>query len=339
MSLFYSESEVWEQITSISANCVLKKAAVSYVTSDSILKFSADELLVLDASVESVERGSTSASVIKRAMTRGARVVSVPDLHAKVMVFDSTAVVGSANISVRSVSTLREAVSVSSDVSYVEKASRWIEKLAIDGEEIDAAHLERLLEIEAERQPIQRSLDELAETHVVFFKQVLPGDLEKYNTRASTSGTGGGARDLRISQANLFRPLLSQMIAEPSTDGRFTQATVLSKLGGNEVETPIELWRPTEARPNELRISRIHSIPGWEVDEDEFARNSEVNMAMFYVLEMDVHGTVTAKVLTQRQLTQEHVGIAQLITKLQERDGDRFAITGAANVINGSFIG
>jgi len=339
MSFFYSDNEVWEQITSFSANCVRKKAAVSYVTNDSILKFSTDDLLVLDASIESVRRGSTSASVIKRAMMSGAQVVLVPDLHAKVMLFDATAIVGSANISVRSVNMSREAVAVLSDVSFVEKAGHWIEKLARDGEEIDAPHLDRLLEIEAEREPIQRSFDDLAETHIVFFKQVMPGDLEKYKTRASTSGTGGGARDLRISQADLYRPLLSLMLSERSGDERFTHASVLSKSDGNEVETQVELWRPTDARPNELRIPRIYSIPGWEIDDDEYARNIANNMSMFYVLEMDVHGTVTAKVLTQRQLTQEHDGIATLIDALRQRDGERFAITGAANVIDATFIG
>lgn len=339
MSNFYSDSEVWEQITSISATCVQKRAAVSYVTSDSILKFSSNDLLVLDASIESVKRGSTSASVIKRAISRGANVVSMPELHAKVMIFDATAVVGSANISIRSAKTLREAISVLSDVAFVEKANRWIETLAQEGQQIDEPHLNRLLEIEAEREPIQRSLDELAETHIVFFKQVLPGDLEKYKTSASTSGTGGGARDLRIAQANLFRPLLSLMLSEPSGDDRFTHATVLSKLNGNEVGTRVELWRPTDARPNELRIPRIYSIPGWEVNDEEYARNSGNNMEMFYVLEMDVHGTVTAKVLTERQLTQEHTGIAGLIAELRARDGDRFAITGAADVVNENFIG
>jgi len=106
-----------------------------------------------------VRQGSTSASVIKRSLTRGAQVVSVPQLHAKVMIFDSTAVVGSANISVRSVNTLREAISVLSDVGFVEKANRWIDTLARDGEQIDEAHLNRLLEIESEREPIQRSFD------------------------------------------------------------------------------------------------------------------------------------------------------------------------------------
>jgi len=106
-----------------------------------------------------VRQGSTSASVIKRSLTRGAQVVSVPQLYAKVMIFDSTAVVGSANISVRSVNTLREAISVLSDVGFVEKANRWIDTLARDGEQIDEAHLNRLLEIESEREPIQRSFD------------------------------------------------------------------------------------------------------------------------------------------------------------------------------------
>lgn len=339
MSHFYSDSEVWEQITSISATCVQKRAAVSYVTSDSILKFSSNDLLVLDASIESVKRGSTSASVIKRAISRGANVVSMPELHAKVMIFDATAVVGSANISVRSAKTLREAISVLSDVVFVEKANRWIEALAQEGQQIDEPLLNRLLEIEAEREPIQRSLDELAETHIVFFKEVLQGDVEKYNIRSSTAGTGGGARDLRVSPADVFRPLLSQMISERTDDERFTRGPVLSQSNGILHIIDIELWRPTDSRPNELRIGRIHAVPGWDVSDADFAANQANNVSMFYVLEMDVHGTVTEKVLTELQLTQEHGGIARLIAELRARDGGRFAITGAADVVNENFVG
>lgn len=339
MSHFFSDAQVWDQIASISSNCVRKKAAVSYVSSDSILKFASNDLLVLDASIETVRQGGTSASVIKRAMSRGAEVVSVAALHGKVMLFDETAIVGSANISVRSTKLLREAVSLHTDTSFLQAANRWIDTLVREGELIDESQLNRLLEIEAERAPIQRSLIELAETHIVFFKQVLPGDIEKYKTSSSTAGSGGGARDLRVSQVELFRPLLSQMISEPSGDQRFTQATVHSRSRGNDVETLVELWRPTAARPNEMRISRIYSIPGWAVDEAEYEQNNTHGIAMFYVLEMDVHGTLTAKVLTERKLTQEHEGIAELIANLRERDGERFAITGAADVINRTFIG
>ena len=286
-----------------------------------------------------MRQGSTSASVIKRSLTRGAQVVSVPQLHAKVMIFDSTAVVGSANISVRSVNTLREAISVLSDVGFVEKANRWIDTLARDGEQIDEAHLNRLLEIESEREPIQRSFDKLAETHIVFFKEVLQGDVEKYKTRSSTAGTSGGARDLRVSPADTFQPLLSQMISERTGDDRSTRGPVLSQLNGALNITDVELWCPTDARPNELRIGRIHSLPGWEVSEDEFSRNQVNGVSMFYVLEMDVHGTVTAKVLTERQLTEQHAAIANLVATLREGRTGRSAIVGAADVIREMFIG
>lgn len=60
---------------------------------------------------------------------------------------------------------------------------------------------------------------------------------------------------------------------------------------------------------------------------------------MFYVLEMDVHGTVTAKVLTERQLTEQHAAIANLVATLREGRTGRSAIVGAADVIREMFIG
>src|SRR3989337_4427162 len=102
MNGFSTAGNVWTTILELSSSCDMKKAAVSYVSSDAILKFGQGDTLVVDASDDAIQAGQTSGSVLQRALTRGARVVSIPRLHAKVMVFGATAVVGSANISVRS---------------------------------------------------------------------------------------------------------------------------------------------------------------------------------------------------------------------------------------------
>jgi len=333
MNTFEAGESVWAAIGSLSENSSRKKAAVSYVTSDAILKFATDDLLVLDASDEAVRAGSTSAHVIQRALYRGASVVSIDNLHAKVMLFDSTTVVGSANISVRSAKTLMEAVVVSTDQAITDSASEWINGLAESGEQIDDSILQRLLEIENERPPIKRTYRDLAETHIVFFKQVMPGDIEKYLTRSSTSGTGGGARDLRVSQFSVFGPLLSQMLSERSGDARFTQGRVLSQIDGDTQITEVQLWRPTAARANELRLSRFYEVPGWEVSEETYGNSQRDGIVLFYVLEMDVHGTVTAKVLSDSQLTQRNATIRSHVNNLRTQAREGVAIVGAVDVI------
>jgi hypothetical protein len=333
LTSFESADRVWERIESLSLNCSQKKAAVSYVTSDSILKFSNLDILVLDASDDAISQGQTSARVIQRAMNRGAFIYSIADLHSKVMLFDQTLVVGSANISVRSSRTLVEAALVSSDQSAVEHASTWIDELAAAGQAIDQDILTRLIAIEDERPPIKRTYHDLADTHIVFFKQVMAGDIEKYMTRSSTSGTGGGARDLRVSPASLFRPLLAQMLSERRGDPRFTHGRVLSRVGRNILTTDVELWRPTAARRNELRISRFYEVPGWELAEDQFREYQNRGEMLFYVLEMDIHGTVTAKVLSCSHLTRRNPTIRAHVGDLQQRVNARTSIIGAVDVI------
>lgn len=333
LTSFEAADQVWDRIESLSLACNRRKAAVSYVTSDSILKFSQADILVLDGSDDAVMQGHTSARVIQRAMNRGAVIYSIADLHAKVMLFDSTLVVGSANISVRSSRTLIEAVLLSSDQSAVERASAWIDELTAAGQLIDEVLLTRLIAIENERPPIRRTYRDLAETHIVFFKQVMPGDIEKYLTRSSTSGTGGGARDLRVSSASLFRPLLSQMISERGDDPRFTHGRVLSRLGENVSATDVELWRPTETRPNEVRISRFYEVPGWELTEDQFRESQNRGQMLFYVLEMDVHGTVTAKVLSDVQLSGSNSTIRDHVGNLRQRASARASIVGVVDVV------
>ena len=200
------------------------------------------------------------------------------------------------------------------------------------GQEINDEILQHLLLLESQRPPIRRAFHALAESHIVFFKQVMTGDIKKYNTRSSTSGTGGGARDLRVSPVRFFHPLLSQMLSEHGDDPRITHGNVLSHVGRKKFTTTVELWPPTRKRPNEVRISRFYDIPGWAVEEEAFKLAQKQGQMLFYVLEMDIHGTVTAKVLSNQQLSQNSPIIGQHIERLASRAGPRRSIIGAVDV-------
>lgn len=76
---------------------------------DRLVPLSAGSRLVVDASEQAVGSGQTYPPGLLRLMRRGARVFSLPNLHAKVFVAGSMAYVGSTNASSRSNSQLLEA--------------------------------------------------------------------------------------------------------------------------------------------------------------------------------------------------------------------------------------
>jgi hypothetical protein len=229
---FLSHAEVWKTITELTTRCVTRAAAVAYVTSDVVVKFGQGDLLVTDASDAAVLAGQTSGRLIERAFLRGARIVSFDRLHAKVFLFDTTLLIGSANISVRSRSELLEAAVVTECQEPVTQATEFINRIAAEGTLIDRDRIDMLIKLEANRPQSSAVRRRLGEPHVIFFKEILPGDLKKYQRASAATGTGGGARDLRVSPQNLFEPLLQQMISEPSSAAGVTHGRILSRRRG-----------------------------------------------------------------------------------------------------------
>jgi hypothetical protein len=169
----------------------------------------------------------------------------------------------------------------------------------------------------------------------VFFKEVMLGDLQKYRTRSSSAGTGGGARDLRVSPVSVFRGVLSQILSEPTDNIGVTYGKVLSRVAGRDVqETIVELWRPTPSRRSELRISRFYDVPGWDVKMQRLERSQSAGEMLFYVLDMDVHGTITAKVMTDAALAASNPTIGDFIGRLVSSHERRRSIIGAIDLLN-----
>lgn len=149
------ETPVWKQFL---AEYKLKgqiKACIAYVT-DPSLPLSKGDILFCDASVERIASGSTTASALKSYFDRGVLIYSNQYLHAKFLVSDNYALVGSANFSKNS-KNLREAALVTSDMVAISQCKalciHYIEDTYT--EIIDRERLEQLLKIKVQRTPRQ----------------------------------------------------------------------------------------------------------------------------------------------------------------------------------------
>lgn len=87
---------------------------------------------------------------------------------------------------------------------------------------------------------------------LVVYKKIVEGDLSKFTATSNFTPSGGGARDLRFSPADEFFPVFQRMFVKngPTLKGCFSWA--------DHADTEVEIHSPTNARPNEVRIGRIH---------------------------------------------------------------------------------
>jgi hypothetical protein len=138
---------LWKTIKRLAKKSVFKRAAVAYVNSDEQVKFGKGDILVTDASNDAIAGGQTSAEVLTRAFERGARLYSFDGLHTKVMLLDGVAVIGSANLSLSSVSSLVEAAWVTDNPAAIGLVCSLIEQLAEQAIPINAMFLKRIKKI------------------------------------------------------------------------------------------------------------------------------------------------------------------------------------------------
>jgi PLD-like domain len=164
---FLSEG-VWEKISELTHRAKSRQVAVAYIGSDALdmLPLGKGDTLIVDLSDGAVKSGSTDPSVIRRYFHRGVNVFSYRGLHAKVFVFDDTAVIGSTNVSSNSRDRLTEAAVLTSDPGIVQCCLQFIEELRKELNPLDKQQI-------AEKEKIYRK------------PKWTPGsDLPKHQTRA-----------------------------------------------------------------------------------------------------------------------------------------------------------
>jgi len=101
--------------------------------------------LVVDASDGAVKSGQTCPTELKRLASKGVRIYTIQNLHAKAFVFGTRAFIGSANVSHHSAGTLVEAMLATTDRKAVTAARDFIRGLCV--QELGPEAIERLARI------------------------------------------------------------------------------------------------------------------------------------------------------------------------------------------------
>jgi len=134
MRTTFLQEGVWPAITATIGKyrrpCL---AAVAYAGLDApkLLPLRRGSTLVVDASIAAMKSGLTHPDALRAFLERGIRIYSQQDLHAKVFVIGSKAVIGSTNASRSSAQRLIEAAVITSEASAVEDAQRFIRSLCL----------------------------------------------------------------------------------------------------------------------------------------------------------------------------------------------------------------
>ena len=137
----------WPHITRAIRTRGARCAAIAYLGHDGpeLLPLRAGDVLIVNASKAAIRAHATSPAVLAYYLDKGVRVLSSPTLHAKVIVTNRLAVVGSANGSANSTHS-DEAVIISDDPKIVADTRKFIDGIdeitEVDQVFIDNALLE-----------------------------------------------------------------------------------------------------------------------------------------------------------------------------------------------------
>lgn len=141
---------LWPAITARAAKARRRQAAIAYVTED-LLGLRAGDLLVTDASRAAIRSGETCAMLLRTLLRRGVKVHSCAGLHAKAILLDEVAVIGSGNMSRASRSSLIEAAILTDAPSTVSGVASLIAQLVRQSPALDADTVAKLCAIKVIR--------------------------------------------------------------------------------------------------------------------------------------------------------------------------------------------
>jgi phosphatidylserine/phosphatidylglycerophosphate/cardiolipin synthase-like enzyme len=147
MAITLLTDHVWQTLTAATKARVKPAVAVAYFGQGAakLLPLPNGSRIVVDASEGAVKSGQTCPAELIKLLKRGVRIYSRKNLHAKIFVFGSKVFVGSANASLHSAHTLREAMLVTTDRNAIATAREFIRELCV--QEIGPETLTRLAKL------------------------------------------------------------------------------------------------------------------------------------------------------------------------------------------------
>lgn len=102
----------------------------------------------------------------------------------------------------------------------------------------------------------------------MLYREIVEGDFRKFEAKSNDTDSGGGARDLRFRPYEKLKPTIDQMFPVTTTETT-NQRTIQVAKGefkwlddkGNVQTKDAYFYPPTDARPNEGRLARVHTYP------------------------------------------------------------------------------
>lgn len=105
----------------------------------------------------------------------------------------------------------------------------------------------------------------------ILYKEIVPGDLRKFEAKSNDTPSGGGARDLRFGDYTSMAPMIAKMFPKPVslTRRRKKQVTTVQGQSGllfwqnkQGIQSKQVIFEPpTTARKTEGRIAQVHLQP------------------------------------------------------------------------------
>ena len=170
---------------------------------------------------------------------------------------------------------------------------------------------------------------------LLIFREVLPGDIKKQLAQSNIAKSGGGARDLRFGGMKKWVPFFGRLFTVPgSKEGVAKGRVYWVDNAGRTRNVDIECWRPTKARPNELRLGKIHLVGGWVVDEKAYTASHQKGEKWFYSLFLDDRNRLWAKLLTEENLNEELVAVRDYIQRRIKETRAGATVYGAISLVD-----
>jgi len=141
---------LWVKIRAKAAKARRRQAAIAYVTAD-LVGFKKGDVLVVDASPAVIKFGETDAKLLRRLARRGVEIYHCAHLHAKVLLIDDVAMIGSGNMSASSRDRLVEAAVMTDVPTAVSGVAAFIEQIRAQSRCLTRQDLARLSQIKVER--------------------------------------------------------------------------------------------------------------------------------------------------------------------------------------------
>jgi hypothetical protein len=124
----FLSDDLWNTIKTVSKRSKRTKAAVAYFgkgAADQLSLKKGDTLLVA-MSLSNVSSGQVSPDDIQKLYDKGVSIYNLGNLHAKVYLFDTTAIIGSANVSNHSANYLLEGAVLTNEKKVLRDVDRFI---------------------------------------------------------------------------------------------------------------------------------------------------------------------------------------------------------------------